>query len=112
MILTRDFKQTLQTRLQQDSAFREAMLIEAMNCFLTGEMKVGQAILQDYINATVGFEELAKLLGKPGQSLRRMLRPSGNPNAKSLFDMLQILQRYAGVRVEVRSQPQRSQPHW
>ncbi len=104
MTRTKDFKQTVQARLREDSAFREAMLTEAMNCFFAGEMSIGKEILGDYINATVGFEELARLLEKPGHRLRRMLRPSSNPNAKSLFDILHILQKHAGVKLEVKVQ--------
>lgn len=106
MTLTKDFKATVQARLQEDSDFRNAMLTEAMNCFLAGEMTVGQEILGDYIKATVGFEKLASLLSKPDHRLRRMLRPSGNPNAKNLFDILHMLQKQAGVKLEVKVQPQ------
>jgi hypothetical protein len=106
MTRTKDFKQTVQARLREDSACREAMLTEAMNCFLAGEMSIGKEILGDYINATVGFEELATLMAKPGHSLRRLLRPSGNPNAKNLFELLHLLQEYAGLKLKVKVQHQ------
>ena len=35
MALTRDFKVTVRERLQRDSAFREALLTEAVDCLLS-----------------------------------------------------------------------------
>jgi DNA-binding phage protein len=106
MTRTKDFKSTVQARLREEPAFREALLTEALNCFLAGEMSVGKEILGDYIDATVGFEKLATLMAKPGHNLRRMLRPSGNPNAQNLFEILSILQTHAGLKLEVKVQPQ------
>jgi hypothetical protein len=64
MALTRHFRETIQTRAQEDPEYRQALLAEAMNCFLSGEIEIGKSLLRDYINATVGFEALAKAVGK------------------------------------------------
>ena len=61
MPLTRDFKETVKTRAEKDSAFREALLSEALDCFLAGNTDTGKAMLRDYINATIGFEKLSDL---------------------------------------------------
>ncbi len=58
MALTRDFKQTIQARAQRDPAFRRELLKEGVQCLLSGEVDTGKTVLRDYINATVGFEEL------------------------------------------------------
>ena len=54
MALTRNFRETIHARAKRDSAYREAMLTEAIDSLLSGEMEAGKAILRDYINATIG----------------------------------------------------------
>ena len=56
MVLTRNFRKTVQARAKRDPAYREAMLTEAVDSFLSGDVEVGKAMLRDYINATIGFE--------------------------------------------------------
>ena len=58
MPLTRDFKETVQTRAARDPAFREELLKEGVECLLAGDVDAGKIVLRDYINATIGFEEL------------------------------------------------------
>lgn len=101
MPLTREFRETVQARAKRDPAFREAMLMEALTCFLSDDFATGKAMLRDYINATVGFEELAKQVRRPSKSLHRMLAPSGNPNANNLFDILKALQKAEGIQLKV-----------
>ncbi len=101
MALTRDFRDTIQARARRDSAYREAMLTEAINSFLSGEVDVGKAILRDYINATIGFEALSRQIGKPSKSLHRMLGPAGNPKTNNFFEVLSFLQRNEGVKLMV-----------
>ena len=57
MPLTRDFRETIQARVQLDAAFREELLKEGVECLLSGEVEVGKAALRDFINATGGFEK-------------------------------------------------------
>src|SRR5438045_9701594 len=78
MALTREFKETVKARAERDAAFREALLTEAVELLIAGDLEVGKALLRDYINATVGFEKLAKATGTPYKSLMRMLGPKGN----------------------------------
>ncbi len=101
MALTRSFKETVQARAQRDAAFREGLLREAIECLLTGEIETGKILLRDYINATIGFEELAARTEKPSKSLMRMFGPKGNPNARNLFDVIGCLQEHEGVHLEV-----------
>jgi hypothetical protein len=101
MPLTRDFKETVKARAEKDSAFREALLSEALDCFLAGETDTGKAMLRDYINATIGFEALGALTGKDAKSLMRMLGPKGNPQARNLFDVIARLQEREGVHFHV-----------
>ena len=101
MPLTRDFKETVKTRAQKDGAFREALLSEALDCFLAGNTDTGKAMLRDYINATIGFEALGRLTGKDAKSLMRMLGPKGNPQARNLFEVIAHLQEREGVHFHV-----------
>jgi DNA-binding phage protein len=101
MPLTRDIKETVKARAQRDPAFREALLTEAAEQLLAGDLETGKAVLRDYINATVGFEKLARATGTPPKSLMRMLGPRGNPRARNLLNVLAKLQRVSHVRLAV-----------
>jgi hypothetical protein len=60
MALTKDFNETVQARARRDPAFRQALLQEALATMLEGDLETGKAVLRDYINATIGFEELGR----------------------------------------------------
>jgi hypothetical protein len=83
MALTRDFKETVQARARRDPAFRQALLQEAVTTMLDGGLKTGKAVLRDYINATIGFEELGRATGTPPKSLMRMFGPRGRQATSS-----------------------------
>jgi DNA-binding phage protein len=103
MALTRDFKATIRDRAQRDPAFRKALLREGIECMLSGDTGTGKTILRDYINATVGFAELAEATRIPSKSLMRMLGPGGNPRADNLFEIVAFLQAHEGVRFHVKA---------
>ena len=102
MALTKDFKETIQARAQRDPAFRKALLQEGVECLLAGDIDTGKAVLRDYINATIGFEELSGVFDKSSKSLMRMFGPKGNPQASNLFAVISYLQEREGVRLEVK----------
>jgi hypothetical protein len=103
MALTRDFKETVQARARRDAAFRKALLLEAVDCMLAGDLDTGKTVLRDYINATIGFDELAGVTHKSSKSLMRMLGPSGNPQAINLFEIVAYLQKNEGLRLTTRA---------
>ena len=103
MALTREFRETIRARVQRDPAFRRALFTEALNAYLAGDEPTGKAVLKDLIHATIGFEELARLVNKPSKSLHRMLGPNGNPNAANFFALIRALQKKVGVRLTVRA---------
>ncbi len=102
MPLTRDFKETIRARVKRDPGFREALLREGIENFLSGDVETGKIILRDFINATVGFTKLGDITKRSAKSLMRMLGPRGNPQARNLFEIVAYLQRAEGVRFEVR----------
>ena len=101
MPLTRDFKETVQDRAARDPAFREGLLKEGVECLLAGDLDAGKIVLRDYINATIGFEELGLLTNKSPKSLMRMFGPDGNPHARNLFEVISRIQEHEGVQLEV-----------
>ena len=103
MALTKYFKETIQARAQRDTAFRKALLQEGVECLLAGDVDTGKAVLRDYINATIGFEELSEVFGKSSKSLMRMFGPKGNPQAGNLFAVIGYLQEREGVHLEVKA---------
>jgi DNA-binding phage protein len=101
MTLTRSFKETVMARVENDTAFRNALLREGIDCLLSGDVNTGKAILRDYINATIGFENLGEATNTPSKSLMRMFSPKGNPQANNLFAVIAQLQTQSGVHLEV-----------
>ena len=59
MFITRDVKETIDTRVKRDPEFAKALLDEAASLFLNGEPETARLILRYLVNATTGFEELA-----------------------------------------------------
>lgn len=103
MPLTHDFKETIRARAKTDPAFREALLREGIEAFFSGDVDAGKAVVRDYINATIGFQALAKATKTPSKSLMRQFGPKGNPQARKLFAVLGYLQKEAGFSFELRS---------
>jgi DNA-binding phage protein len=52
--------------------------------FLSDEPETTRVILEDLVNAMLGFEALAKMTAAPSKSLHRMLSPKGNPSMDNL----------------------------
>ncbi len=51
MVLTHDFKETVQARAARDAAFRRGLLEEGVACLLAGDIETGKIVLRDYMNA-------------------------------------------------------------
>jgi DNA-binding phage protein len=103
MVLTRDFKETIKARVRRDPTFRRELLREGVETMLNGDVETGKTVLRDYINATVGFGELAEVTHRSPKSLMRMLGPQGNPQAQNLFAIVSFLLRHEGIQFELRA---------
>lgn len=101
MALTRAFKESVLLRVKRDPAFGRALLQEAVDSMVAGDLETGKSLMRDYINATLGFENLGHAIGTSPKSLMRMFGASGNPQARNLFAVLEALQASAGVRLRV-----------
>jgi hypothetical protein len=102
MPLTRDFRETIRERAQEEPAFRRALLQEAIELMLSGDVTTGKALMRNYINATAGFQELSRGVDTPAPSLMRMFGPKGNPSAKNLFGVIAYLQEQEGIHFGLR----------
>ena len=103
--ITRDYKDTVETRLRHDPAYAAALLDEAVSLFLNGEPVTARLMLRDIVNATVGFEKLALETERPSKSLHRMLSAGGNPTMNNLTRIIGILRQYLNVNIEVHTVP-------
>lgn len=101
MVLTHDHHETVQARARRDPEFREALLKEAAQCLLAGEVGVVRILLRDCIIATVGFEQLGAMAGESPENLAQMFGPAGTPLADDLYEVIALLAQHEGVRLEM-----------
>ena len=101
--LTGSVRELIEGYISSDPAFREALIQEAIEAMLAGDVDTGKAILGDYIKATDGFEKLGRAIGTPSKSLIRMFGPRGNPQARNLFGVIGYLQKRDGLTLRVTS---------
>ncbi len=105
MPLTVDFRETIRERAQKDAAFRRGLLQEAVELMLSGDVRTGQKIIRHYINATVGFQQLAERIHTPEKSLMRMFGPKGNPSSLNMFGVIAELAKAEGVNLFLKAKP-------
>jgi DNA-binding phage protein len=101
MALTRDFKETILERAKNDPEFRVGLLTEAAECLLNNEPNVAKTLLRDYVNATLGFQELGNIVDKNPSSLMRMLSEKGNPSLDNMSQVLAAVRAHEGIELHV-----------
>ena len=101
MPLTRSFKDIVKARAARDPEFRAGLLSEAIEVLAAGEADIGKALIRDYINATIGFDQLAKVVSVDPKNLMRMFGPRGNPRLNNLSTVLRELTRLEAVHFKV-----------
>jgi hypothetical protein len=60
--LTGSVRELIDGYIESDPAFREALIQEAVEAMLAGDIVTGKAILVEYIKATDGFEKLGQAI--------------------------------------------------
>ena len=105
MAPTRSFRETVARRVREDGSFRAALVEEAAQNILDGDVATAIGPIRDVVNATMGFDALALETGIGKTSLMRMLGSGGNPRAANLGAILRALGKHAGVRVVVHAEP-------
>jgi DNA-binding phage protein len=88
MPLSREFKELVAAKAENDPEFRNGLIIEAINMILTGEITAGRIMLRDYINAVGAMDDICRQLNKQKSAICRMLGPSGNPTLKSIVPVI------------------------
>ncbi|MBU6455761.1 MAG: transcriptional regulator, partial [Cyanobacteria bacterium REEB67] len=92
--------ETIVERVNRDPAFAKALLDEASELFLNGEPETARLILRDLVNATIGFESLARAIPTPSKSLHRMLSERGNPSMNNLAAIFKAVSNSLHVKIE------------
>jgi DNA-binding phage protein len=64
------------------------MLEDALNAVFADDLDDGRLLLRSYINATIGFSELGRVLEKDPEALKHALGSKGNPAAATLFEIV------------------------
>lgn len=105
MGLTRSFREAVVKHVQEDPAFRAALVEEAAQNVIDGDLETALGQLRDVVNATMGFDDLAAQTGIPKTSLMRMLGDNGNPRASNLAAILKVVGRNSGVHIAVHAEP-------
>lgn len=101
----REFGEIVQERAGREAGFVAALLEEAVECLLAGDLPTARSLIRDVIKGAIGYAELSRRTGTPEKSLVRMFGPAGNPTAANTASVLNELQRYCRIRLTVRSEP-------
>jgi DNA-binding phage protein len=102
MALTKDFKETVMVRIQNEPTYARALLQESTTLLLQGEPQTAKLLFRDLINATMGFEHLDLDLQKPAKSLHRMLSVNGNPTLTHLSAIVASVAMFLQVQVQTK----------
>ena len=103
MPLTRAFRETIVKHVQEDPAFRAALVEEAYRNILEGDRQTALGQIRDVVNATIGFDSLSVRTGLQKTSLMRMLGGNGNPRADNLLAILKAIGEGTGISITVRA---------
>jgi len=101
----REFGEIVQDRAGREPRFVAALLEEAVECLLAGDLATARSLIRDVIKGAIGYAELSRRTGTPEKSLVRMFGPTGNPTAANMATVLRELQRHGKVRLRVQSEP-------
>jgi DNA-binding phage protein len=101
----REFGEIVQERAGREPGFLAALLEEAVECLLAGDLPTARSLIRDVIKGAIGYAELSRRTGNPEKSLVRMFGPAGNPTAANMSSVLRELQRHGRVRLRVQSEP-------
>lgn len=102
---TKDYKETIQNRIDKDPDFAQHLLDEAISLILNDEPETARLVLRDLVNATIGFEKLSEKTQKNSKSLHRMLTIKGNPSMNNLTHIIYAIKKTLKVNYEILAIP-------
>lgn len=100
---TRPAEQSFVERAKQDPDFRAALIAEAYGLIADGDVQTAKSILRTYVLAAIGFEALAKEVGKKPESIKRMLSERGNPTLSNIATLISTVSQHEGVTLQVQA---------
>jgi len=103
------YKGSLWAIAEDNPAFASELFEDAINAMLRGELDEGRVFLKDYVNATIGFAELGRRMGKDDKNLMRALGPRGNPTAANLMAIIRACAEAEDMSIAAHVQPRRDQ---
>jgi DNA-binding phage protein len=99
MGFTRPVKETILKRAQWSRAARAALIDEALELIAENDVQTAKSLLRDYIVPAIGWEVVAKQLGKKPASIKRMLSAENNPSINSVTALLTSLKQQDGSQL-------------
>ena len=103
--LTRLYADTRRERAQREPEFGRLIFLRAVKYLSKGDLVMGMGVLHNYIDATIGFDDLGKALGKKPESLKRALENGNDPGGVDLREVIRYLRKVEGVRFKVSCKP-------
>ncbi len=100
---TRAVKETILQRAKANPRFRAALIGEALELIAENDVQTAKSLIRDYVLASIGFEALAKDVGKKPESIKRMLSAKGNPTINNMAALLASLQQHEGIQLHVQT---------
>ena len=98
---TRAVKETVLQRAKTNPEFRAALIGEALELIAENDVQTAKTLIRDYVLASIGFEALAKEVGKKPESIKRMLSAQGNPTINNMAALLSSLTQHEGIHLHV-----------
>jgi len=98
---TKPVSETFLARAKHDPGFRAALIAEAIELLAENDVQTAKSLIRNYVLASIGFERLAKDVGKKPESIKRMLSAKGNPNMHNLGALLSSLKKHEGINIRV-----------
>jgi len=102
MPLTRDYKETVVTRIRRDRKFARLFFAGAIEMLLEGQATEALSRLRNLVQAELTFKQLARQTGLGEKTLHRMLNRNGNPTARNLGMIVKSIAEDLGIRPRVK----------
>ena len=98
---TKPVKETILQRAKANPEFRAALIGEALELIAENDVQTAKSLIRDYVLSSIGFEALAKDVGKKPESIKRMLSARGNPTINNMAALLAALKQHEGIQLHV-----------
>lgn len=99
---TVSYTDSIKAMIDRNPEMANEVFEDAINALLAGELEEGRLLLRQYVNYTIGFQELARRTGKQDKNLMRTLSARGNPTVTNLFEIIQACAKAEGFNVSAK----------